>query len=473
MDDEGMKTDWRQMARQAEEAGRYGLEELFFQKALASGSQEQELLEAYGEFHARQERESCGFLQAIYEELDACLDGSNLQLLLEAYTACNALLNRNVSAVRLTEDWDPVTKALYDDLQRMERLIFYLAGTKEWSLLPQELENFPEDEQELWQALRDSRREKILQQMNMVQVAEQPLVSIMIPTYNLPEVFERTMRSAAIQDYPNLEILVADNSTNEETAELMKSYEGDARVRYLRNPSARSKEENFAVFEKMARGEYLQWLMHDDILFPGKVRRMAAILRDNPQVALVASQRAIIDGRGMVMDCSKIFPEIAIAGECQSFAGEDLGAKMLGMAVNVIGEPSAVLFRRRDLQNHYWHAGCKGYVVISDVAMWLELLGKGDAAIFKESLSGYRRHGAQEGQRADICLLSRLEWYRLMQECLQEKRILSSWKQCIPAMDSFIKEYDVFHAVSLRVGGALSEEYENMMEEIRKLRATL
>ena len=85
-----------------------------------------------------------------------------------------------------------------------------------------------------------------------------PLVSIMIPTYNRPEMFALTLESALSQTYPNVEILVTDNSTNEDTANLMEYYKDEPRVTYLRNREAKSKAENFAPFETLAKGEYLQ-----------------------------------------------------------------------------------------------------------------------------------------------------------------------------------------------------------------------
>lgn len=61
------------------------------------------------------------------------------------------------------------------------------------------------------------------------------------------------------------------------------------------------------------------------------------------------------------------------------------------------------------MQYDYWQAECRGYKTISDVAMWLQLLEKGDLLLFREPLSCYRRHAGQEGQKAEIVLLSRLE----------------------------------------------------------------
>ena len=62
-----------------------------------------------------------------------------------------------------------------------------------------------------------------------------PLVSIMIPTYNRPELFEKTLQSALAQSYEHIEILVNDNSTNEDTNSLIRKYECGAMSRFKAN----------------------------------------------------------------------------------------------------------------------------------------------------------------------------------------------------------------------------------------------
>lgn len=244
------------------------------------------------------------------------------------------------------------------------------------------------------------------------------LVSILIPTYNRPALFEQTLLSALAQTYPHVEILVNDNSTNEDTALLMQKYEGDSRVHYFRNRAAKCKADNFRPFEHRARGEYLQWCMDDDILLPDKLSVMVQVLRDNPEVTLVSSQRAFIDEKGHSLSHERclVIDDDAL---WRCYTGREAGRFMLANCSNFIGEPSAVLFRRQDLIHHYWAADCRGYKTISDVAMWLELLEKGDLVLFREPLSCYRRHGAQEGQQPEVILLSRLEWLQLAGEYYQ------------------------------------------------------
>lgn len=246
-------------------------------------------------------------------------------------------------------------------------------------------------------------------------------VSILLPTYERPQLFEQALKSALAQDYEPLEIIVCDNSRNDETETLVQKYLGDERLSYYHNREARTKAENFRPFERLAAGEYFQWLMDDDILLPGKLSKMAGLLERKQDVCLVTSQRAFIDAQGTVIKQPKRFP---IEGEYGVFDGAQLGRIMLREGGNPIGEPSAVLFRRADLKDHYFDATCRGYRTISDVAMWLELMEKGDCAVFAQPLSCYRRHAAQEGQQPETIVLSRIEWFELNTEYLEKRRAL-------------------------------------------------
>lgn len=251
-----------------------------------------------------------------------------------------------------------------------------------------------------------------------------PLVSIMIPTYNRPELFEKTLQSALAQSYDNIEILVNDNSTNEDTSSLIRKYECDSRLKYYRNKDAKCKEDNFRPFEHNAKGEYLQWCMDDDILHKDKLSMMVSVMVSNPHITLTSSQRGFIDENdSFIAPRRETIIKDDVIG--RGYKGNAIGNYMLKEISNLIGEPSAALFRRSDLEHHYWQADCRGYKTISDVVMWLELLEKGDLFLFKEPLSYYRCHSQQEGQQPEVVLLSRVEWLKLLQEYYERNIFIS------------------------------------------------
>ena len=296
-----------------------------------------------------------------------------------------------------------------------------------------------------------------------------PLVSIMIPTYNRPQFFELALQSAQRQNYENLEIIVCDNSTDDQTEALIEKYLGDPRLCYHRNKTAKTKEENFAPFEHLAKGEYLQWLMDDDILLDGKIEKMMQAFRKNPAAKLVTSRRAVIDGEGRLQPNPYAAGVPESEAEYSVFDGEIVGRETLLGWRNFLGEPSAVLFRRADLKHHYWRAESRGYKTISDVAMWLELLEGGDCVFFQKPLSCYRRHEAQEGQQAAVILLSRLEWLRLIGEYFERRVYLKTEEEYRKPLELLYGEYlaerDRFDRTA---AGEVWHEYEAAMRSVRR-----
>ena len=296
-----------------------------------------------------------------------------------------------------------------------------------------------------------------------------PLVSIMIPTYNRPQFFELALQSAQRQNYENLEIIVCDNSTDDQTEALIEKYLGDPRLCYHRNKTAKTKEENFAPFEHLAKGEYLQWLMDDDILLDGKIEKMMQAFRKNPAAKLVTSRRAVIDGEGRLQPNPYAAGVPESEAEYSVFDGEIVGRETLLGWRNFLGEPSAVLFRRADLKHHYWRAESRGYKTISDVAMWLELLESGDCVFFQKPLSCYRRHEAQEGQQAAVILLSRLEWLRLIGEYFERRVYIKTEEEYRKPLELLYGEYlaerDRFDRTA---AGEVWHEYEAAMRSVRR-----
>ena len=141
---------------------------------------------------------------------------------------------------------------------------------------------------------------------------------------------------------------------------------------------------------------------------------------------------------------------------------------------NFLGEPSAVLFRRADLKHHYWHAESRGYRTISDVAMWLELLEHGDCVFFQKPLSCYRRHEAQEGQQAEVILLSRLEWLRLIEEYYARRIYLKTTDEYREPLELLYGEYlEARDSFDRAAAGAYWQKYEEAMRGVRRTLARL
>ncbi len=95
---------------------------------------------------------------------------------------------------------------------------------------------------------------------------KQPLITIAIPTYNRGGSFLRDALSCALnQSYKNIEILVADNCSPDNTEEIMRGI-SDPRLRYIRHKKNIGANNNFNYCINEARGDYLLLLLDDDLI---------------------------------------------------------------------------------------------------------------------------------------------------------------------------------------------------------------
>jgi glycosyltransferase involved in cell wall biosynthesis len=98
-----------------------------------------------------------------------------------------------------------------------------------------------------------------------------PRFTIGIPTYNRADFLRQALDSALSQTYPDVEVLICDDASQDRTAEVVKAY-GD-RVRYHRNATNIGMYPNFAKAIELASGEYFSLLQDDDLIHRDFVRR--------------------------------------------------------------------------------------------------------------------------------------------------------------------------------------------------------
>lgn len=131
---------------------------------------------------------------------------------------------------------------------------------------------------------------------------EMPLVSILIPTYNRPTYFKQALLSAALQTYPNIEIVICDDSTNDDTKQIALQYieKFPCKIKYYQNQTNIGLRSNFQLAFQRATGEYINYLMDDDLFHHHKIERMMKYFLSNHinSIKLVTSYRQPIDAEG-------------------------------------------------------------------------------------------------------------------------------------------------------------------------------
>ncbi|WP_324667972.1 glycosyltransferase family 2 protein [Geochorda subterranea] len=127
-----------------------------------------------------------------------------------------------------------------------------------------------------------------------------PLVSVIIPTYNNAHVLPRAIRSVLAQTYSNWELIVVDDGSSDNTAEVMGQFE-DPRIRYIRhdNPGmGPGAARNTGL--RLAQGDYVAFLDSDDEWLPEKLEAQLGVFkRASERVGVVyCGVLRVYDGTG-------------------------------------------------------------------------------------------------------------------------------------------------------------------------------
>lgn len=102
-----------------------------------------------------------------------------------------------------------------------------------------------------------------------------PLVSIVMPVYNGTNYMRESIDSALNQTYKNIEVIVVNDGSSDNTDEIAKSY-GD-KIRYFTKENGGVGSAMNLALEKM-KGDYFSWLSHDDAYYPDKVEKQVKYL---------------------------------------------------------------------------------------------------------------------------------------------------------------------------------------------------
>jgi glycosyltransferase involved in cell wall biosynthesis len=118
-----------------------------------------------------------------------------------------------------------------------------------------------------------------------------PLVSIGLPTFNRAATLERAARSALAQDWPELELVISDNASADDTRAVCEALRAlDSRVVYIRQDENLGPLRNFNEVLSRSRGELFMWLGDDDWVDPTYVSHCVRELLQNPDHSLVCGR---------------------------------------------------------------------------------------------------------------------------------------------------------------------------------------
>lgn len=124
---------------------------------------------------------------------------------------------------------------------------------------------------------------------------EQPLVTVIIASYNMAQYLPQAVESVLAQTWKNLELVVVDDGSKDNTQEVMSGYGDDPRVRFFHSENkGQPKAKNRGLAE--AKGDFIAWCDADDIWSPNKLQVQMCAFSD-PKVGVVYSEVGYMDSK--------------------------------------------------------------------------------------------------------------------------------------------------------------------------------
>lgn len=215
-----------------------------------------------------------------------------------------------------------------------------------------------------------------------------PLVSILIPTYNRASFLREAIRSAVAQTHRNLEILVLDDASPDETAAVAAGFAQDLRVQYIRHQENLGITGNWRAGIQIAQGEYFCFLHDDDTFEPSFIEKLVAPMQDDLSLILAFSDHWVTDAEGnRLADASDAASQRFGRTHLQEGRLLDFASSAL---VNKSLPVGATLFRKSMVSSKFVAEQAKGAI---DAWLFYQCVKSGHTGYYiPERLMNYRTH---------------------------------------------------------------------------------
>jgi len=120
-----------------------------------------------------------------------------------------------------------------------------------------------------------------------------PKISIVTPSFNQGQYLEETIVSVLDQEYPELEYIIIDGGSTDNSAEIIKKYESKIKYWISEKDSGQSEAINKGL--KIASGEIISWLCSDDLYVPGALQEVTGLFNNNPDAVMIHGKSVLFD----------------------------------------------------------------------------------------------------------------------------------------------------------------------------------
>lgn len=212
-----------------------------------------------------------------------------------------------------------------------------------------------------------------------MKINNEPLVSILIPSYNAEKTIKKCIECCINQTYKNIEIVIIDDCSIDDTVKIIESFK-DTKIEFIKNKCNLGMSGNWNECIKHANGEYIQFLHCDDVIKNNCIEEKMKCITKNNNINMVFCDTEIINENNKAIFKRHYCNNDAI------FDGYKLAHKSFKQA-NIFGEPSNVLFKKNILEKTGVFSNTK---YSTDWEMWLKISCFGNVGYVNQYLTQYR-----------------------------------------------------------------------------------
>ena len=244
---------------------------------------------------------------------------------------------------------------------------------------------------------------------------DDPLVSIIIPTFNGAKYIKRAILSALSQDYSNIEIVISDNASTDLTEEICCEFVGNPKFRYFRNPANIGMVKNFQkALAEYSVGKYALILSDDDYLTDSRyISKAVGLFNLHPKIVLIHANCSLVNEQTNVVKSTAYKIPMVYPGI------EYLINYYSDKAPNIISTVTSVFRRDTALQLHAFSHDILGF----DADLYFRLMLSGDIGFIPDNVAVYTLRERSMSHYTD--LKNDLEFVNALIEISEELKSLS------------------------------------------------
>lgn len=213
----------------------------------------------------------------------------------------------------------------------------------------------------------------------------EPLVSVLLSTYNREDTIRETVKSVLSQTYRNFQFIIVDDGSTDCSCEIVESF-NDSRIELVRLPQNRHICYALNVALEKVRGEYIARIDSDDLWVPDKLYKQLTFMMQHPDYKITFTKCDVIDENGEnVNDKEK---DVFALFEMGNFTGQVDALRYFFYDLNCLAHPSVMMhvdvFKAVGFYNP-----C--YVQSQDFDYWVRVAKKYPIYVMQERLLKYRR----------------------------------------------------------------------------------